>query len=74
MTENNMMPELTLEPQTAEAVPTLTLEPELDTVVFPARPEHQHISSTMVREMIRYGQPMERYVPAAVVRELNKRK
>ena len=25
MSENNMMPELTLEPQAAEAVPTLTL-------------------------------------------------
>ena len=38
MTENNMMPELTLEPQTAEAVPTLTLEPELDTPATPAPP------------------------------------
>ena len=31
MTENNMMPELTL-----DAVPTLTLEPELDTPATPA--------------------------------------
>ena len=38
MTENNMMPELTLEPQTAEAVPALTLEPELDTPATPAPP------------------------------------
>jgi len=38
MTENNMMPELTLEPQSAEAVPTLTLEPELDTPATPAPP------------------------------------
>ena len=35
MSENNMMPELTLDPA-AEAVPTLTLEPELDTPATPA--------------------------------------
>ena len=38
MTENNMMPELTLDPQAAEAVPTLTLEPELNTPATPAPP------------------------------------
>ena len=27
------------------------LRPELDTVIFPARPEHLHISSTMAREI-----------------------
>ena len=38
--------------------------PGLDTVLLPARPEHIHISSTMVREMIRYHQPLDRCVPA----------
>ncbi len=38
--------------------------PKLDTVVLPARPEHLHISSTMVREMIRYRQKLDDYVPA----------
>lgn len=38
--------------------------PQLDTVVLPARPEHFHISSTMVREMIRYQQKLDGYVPA----------
>lgn len=43
------------------------LAPELDTVIFPARPEHQHVSSTMVREMIRYHRKLENYLPAAAV-------
>ena len=37
--------------------------PQLDTVFFPARPEHLHISSTMAREMIRHGQRLDRYIP-----------
>ena len=40
------------------------LEPALDTVILPARPEHLHISSTMVREMIRYDQKLDDYIPA----------
>ena len=39
----------------------------LDTVFFPARPAYQHLSSTMAREMIRYGQPLEDYVPGSVI-------
>ena len=35
--------------------------PGLETVFLPASPAYQHFSSTMVREMIRYGQPMEQY-------------
>ena len=45
-----LMPELTLDPNAAEAVPTLTLEPELDTpatpappVVEPAKPEAEPV-------------------------------
>ncbi len=40
--------------------------PGLETVFLPASPAYQHFSSTMVREMLRYGQPMEQYVPAPV--------
>lgn len=40
------------------------LNPALDTILLPARPEHLHISSTMVREMIRCGQKIDAYVPA----------
>ena len=37
--------------------------PRLDTVLLPARPEHLHISSTLVREMLRYDRPLSQYVP-----------
>ena len=43
--------------------------PGLETVFLPASPAYQHFSSTMVREMIRYGQPMEQYVPAPVAEQ-----
>lgn len=46
------------------------LRPELDTVIFPARPEHLHISSTMVREMIRCHQKLDAYVPAGAAEVL----
>ena len=48
--------------------------PELETVLLPASAEYEHFSSTMAREMIRYGQPLEKYVPAAVAAELKDRK
>lgn len=38
--------------------------PGLDTVILPARTKHLHISSTMVREMIRHHQKLDDYVPA----------
>ncbi len=44
--------------------------PELETVLLPASAAFEHFSSTMVREMIRYGQPLEKYVPAPVAEEL----
>lgn len=45
---------------------------ELETVFLPASVEYQHFSSTMVREMIRYHQPLEKYVPAPVAEELTR--
>ena len=42
-------------------------------LLLPASPAYQHFSSTMVREMIRYGQPLEKYVPAPVAEELKGR-
>ena len=44
-----------------------------ETLLLPASPAYQHFSSTMVREMIRYGQPLEKYVPAPVAEELKGR-
>ena len=49
------------------------LHPGLETLLLPASPAYQHFSSTMVREMIRYGQPLEKYVPAPVAEELKGR-
>jgi len=48
--------------------------PELETVLLPASAPYAHFSSTMAREMIRYGQPLEKYVPAVVAAELKERK
>ena len=46
---------------------------ELETVFLPASVEYQHFSSTMVREMIRYRHPLEKYVPRAVAEELKQK-
>ncbi len=43
------------------------IHPQLDTWLLPASAQYGHISSSMAREMIRYGQPLERYLPQAVV-------
>lgn len=46
--------------------------PGLDTLVLPARPEHVHISSTMVREMIRHYQELDRYIPSGAMGALQR--
>ncbi|MCI2056502.1 MAG: pantetheine-phosphate adenylyltransferase [Oscillibacter sp.] len=49
--------------------------PELETFFLPAATQYQHFSSSMAREMIRYHQPLEKYLPAAIlplVREMRK--
>lgn len=43
------------------------LRPGLETMLLSAAAEYQHFSSSMAREMIRYGQPLERYLPASIV-------
>ena len=46
-----------------------------ETIFLPAAAEYQHFSSSMAREMIRYHQPLEKYLPAAIlplVREMRK--
>ena len=51
--------------------------PDLETMLLPASPEYQHFSSSMAREMIRYHQPLEKYLPASIVplvREMTERK
>ena len=46
--------------------------PGLETLLLPASADYEHFSSTMAREMIRYGQPLEKYVPAPIAEELEK--
>lgn len=46
--------------------------PELDTILLPARPEHRHISSTMVRELLRYRQELRPYIPAGALSALHR--
>lgn len=51
--------------------------PQLETLLLPASAEYQHFSSSMAREMIRYHQPLERYLPAPIiplVREMTEKK
>lgn len=38
-----------------------------DTVFIPAKPEHNHISSSFVREMIKYGEPLDKILPSSII-------
>lgn len=53
------------------------IHPGLETMLLPASAAYQHFSSSMAREMIRYGQPLEKYLPASIiplVRELTEKR
>lgn len=41
--------------------------PGLETLLLPASALYQHFSSSMAREMIRYRQPLEKYLPASIL-------
>ena len=43
------------------------IHPELETMLLPASGAYQHFSSSMAREMIRYHQPLEEYLPASII-------
>jgi pantetheine-phosphate adenylyltransferase len=43
------------------------IHPRLETMLMPASPAYQHFSSSMAREMIRYHQPLENYLPASII-------
>lgn len=43
----------------------------LETVLLVADPRYQHISSTMVREMIKYGQDLEGHMPPRAAQLVN---
>lgn len=52
-----------------QALVNRELAPEVETIILPASPEVAFISSTMVRELIKYGVDFSQYVPKAI-REL----
>ena len=43
------------------------IHPGLETMLLPASAAYQHFSSSMAREMIRYGQPLKAYLPASII-------
>ena len=43
------------------------IHPGLESMLLPASPQYQHFSSSMAREMIRYNQPLEKYLPASII-------
>ena len=50
----------------SQALINRELSPNIETVILPASPEVAFISSTMVRELIRYGVDFSQYVPKAI--------
>ena len=45
-----------------------------DTVFVPSLPEYKHISSTFVRDMIKYGRDITPYVPKGVAEYIDKKR
>ena len=43
---------------------------EIETVYLHSRPEHVYISSSAVRELLKFGQDISKYLPNAVLEEL----
>jgi pantetheine-phosphate adenylyltransferase len=44
-----------------------SFNPAFETLIMPAKAEYQHISSTVVRELIKYGKPLSGYVPDEII-------
>ena len=43
-----------------------------DTVFIPSKPEYSHISSSYVREMIKYGECLDNALPTSVIEYIKK--
>ena len=43
------------------------IHPELETLLLPADPAYIYLSSTVAREMIHYHQPLDKYLPKAIL-------
>ena len=50
-----------------------TIYPGAETIILPSAPEYCHISSTVVREMLKYGRNLEMYIPKEAI-EIIRRK
>ena len=46
------------------------LAPEIETIYLYSRPENLYISSSAMRELLKFGQEIQQYVPNSVVEEL----
>ena len=46
------------------------LAPEIETIYLYSRSEHLYISSSAMRELLKFGQEIQQYVPNSVVEEL----
>ncbi|MGQ0621500.1 MAG: pantetheine-phosphate adenylyltransferase [Panacagrimonas sp.] len=62
-----------LEFEESMAVMNRQMYPDVDTVMLLPSPEFAHLSSSRVRELARFGTPLDRLVPAAVLRALLER-
>ena len=57
---------MNFEDEYEQALINRELDPDIETLILPASPELSFVSSTMVREMIRYGVDCAQYVPKAI--------
>lgn len=55
------------------ALTNRAMAPELDTVLLLSSPAHAHVSSTLVRQIARFGGDLTPFVPPAVARALTGR-
>ena len=46
------------------------LASEIETIYLYSRPEHLYVSSSAMRELVKFGQEIQQYVPNSVVEEL----
>ncbi len=57
---------MNFEDEYEQALINRELDPDIETLILPASPELSFVSSTMVREMIKYGVDCRQYVPKAI--------
>ena len=57
---------MNFEDEYEQALINRELDPDIETIILPASPDLSFVSSTMVREMIKYGVDCRQYVPRAI--------